>query len=336
MEPLNAIVSVANFMLIPSLAYGSQLALGALGITLIYSILRFAHFAHGDTMALGTAAVIGGTWFLQARGIGIHPLPTALLALPFGIAVMAAYLLAADKMVYSYYRRVRAKPMIVVMASLGVMFVTNGITRLFMGVSETRFEDGERFIFTVRQFRDFTGLAEGLALRSAQAITIVTALVVMVALFWFLNRTRAGKSMRAFSDNEDLALLSGINPERVVMITWLITAALLVIAGTLFGLDKGFRPFNYFQLLLPMFAAAILGGLGSPLGAIVGAYVVAFAETGVTFAWRRVVTYLMPEGMEPSGMVQLLPVDYKFAVTFAILVIVLLFRPTGIFKGKVL
>ncbi|MGY6703143.1 branched-chain amino acid ABC transporter permease [Roseinatronobacter sp.] len=336
MEPLNALVSVTNFMLIPALAYGSQLALGALGITLIYSILRFAHFAHGDTMAIGTAAVIGGTFFLQAQGVSIHPLPTALLAIPFGMLVLIGYLLITDRLVYRYYRRVKAKPMIFVMASLGVMFVTNGITRLFMGVGETRFEDGERFIFSVRDFREYTGLAEGMALRSSQAITIITALVVMVILFWFLNRTRAGKSMRAYSDNEDLALLSGINPERVVIITWVITAMLLVTAGTLYGLDKGFRPFNYFQLLLPMFAAAILGGLGSPVGAIVGAYIVAFAEMGVTYAWRRVFTYLMPEGLEPTSMMQLLPVDYKFAVTFAILVIVLLFRPTGIFKGKVL
>ncbi len=336
MEPLNALVSVSNFMLVPALAYGSQLALGALGITLIFSILRFAHFAHGDTMAIGTAAVIGGTVFLQARGVSIDPLPTALLAVPFGILVLTAYLLATDRLVYRYYRRVKAKPMIFVMASLGVMFVTNGITRLFMGTGESRFEDGQRFIFTVREFREFTGLAEGLALRTSQALTIIVALIAMVVLFWFLNRTRAGKSMRAYSDNEDLALLSGINPERVVTITWVITAILLVLAGTLYGLDKGFRPFNYFQLLLPMFAAAILGGLGSPLGAIVGAYVVAFAEMGITFAWRRVLSYLAPEGMEPSTMMQLLPVDYKFAVTFAILVIVLLFRPTGIFKGKVI
>ncbi len=336
MEPLNALVSVTNFMLIPAFAYGSQLALGALGITLIFSILRFAHFAHGDTMALGTAAVIGGTFFLQAQGVSIGGLPTALLAIPFGILVMVLYLLAADRLVYKYFRKVKAKPLTFVMASLGVMFVTNGITRLFMGVSETRFEDGQRFIFTIREFREWSGLAEGMALRTAQATTIVTALIVMVVLFWFLNRTRAGKSMRAYSDNEDLALLSGINPERVVVITWTITAILLVLAGTLYGLDKGFRPFNYFQLLLPMFAAAILGGLGSPLGAIVGAYVVAFAEMGITFAWRRVLTYLMPEGMEPSTMMQLLPVDYKFAVTFAILVLVLLFRPTGIFKGKVI
>ncbi len=336
MDLLSAVVSLTNFMIVPALSYGSQLALGALGITLIYSILRFAHFAHGDTMALGTAAVIGATFWLQGQGVGLGPLPTALLALPAGMAVMIAYLLAADRLVYRYYRRVRAKPMIFVMASLGVMFVSNGITRLFMGVGETRFEDGARFVFNVRDFRAATGLDEGLALRTSQLLTVVTALIVMAALFWFLTRTRAGKSMRAYSDNEDLALLSGINPERVVAITWTITAMLLVLAGTLYGLDKGFRAFNYFQLLLPMFAAAILGGMGSPLGAVVGAYVVAFAEMGVTFAWRRVAGYLLPDALEPSGMVQLLPVDYKFAVTFGILVIVLIFRPTGIFRGKVL
>ncbi len=94
--------------------------------------------------------------------------------------------------------------------------------------------------------------------------------VVVVALFWFLQRTRMGKAMRAYSDNEDLALLSGIDPDRVVFWTWVIAAALATIAGTLYGLDKSFKPFTYFQLLLPIFAAAIVGGIGNPLGALVG------------------------------------------------------------------
>lgn len=331
---LNALVLLTNFILIPGLAYGSQLALGALGITLIYGILRFTHFAHGDVMALGTASVILITWFLQANGIGIAPFPTALLAIPFAVLLTIAYLLAADRTVYRFYRRVRAKPIILVMASAGVMFVTNGLTRLLIGPGEQRFEDGERFILTVRDFRAWSGLSEGLALRSAQALTIVVALLAMAALFWFLNRTRAGKSMRAYSDNEDLALLSGINPERVVLISWCIVGVLLVLAGTLYGLDKSFRPFTYFQLLLPFFAAAVLGGLGNPLGAVVGAYVVAFAELVITYAWRRFFSYLLPEDWMPGGLMQLLPTDYKFAVTFALLVLVLIFRPTGIFRGK--
>jgi len=333
---LNALVLLSNFVLIPALSYGSQIALGALGVTLIYGILRFSHFAHGDVMAFGTATVILFTWFLQANGIGLGVLPTALLAIPFGILCTVAYLLAADRLVYRFYRKVRAKPMIVVMASLGVMFVTNGLTRLLLGPGEQRFEDGGRFIIGVREFRDWSGLAEGLALRTAQGLTIGVTLIAMAVLFWFLNRTRAGKSMRAYSDNEDLALLSGINPERVVLITWTIAGVLLVLAGTLYGLDKSFRPFTYFQLLLPFFAAAILGGLGNPMGAVIGGYIVAFSEMGVTYAWRRFFSYLLPEDWMPSGLMQILPVDYKFAVTFAILVLVLLFRPTGIFKGKAL
>lgn len=333
---LNALVLLTNFIVIPALAYGSQIALGALGVTLIYGILRFSHFAHGDVMAFGTATVILFTWFLQGQGIGLGVLPTALLALPFGILCTVLYLLAADRTVYRFYRKVRAKPMIVVMASLGVMFVTNGLTRLLIGPGEQRFEDGTRFIIGVREFRDWSGLAEGLALRTAQGLTIGVALLAMAALFWFLNRTKSGKSMRAYSDNEDLALLSGINPERVVLITWAIAGVLLVLAGTLYGLDKSFRPFTYFQLLLPFFAAAILGGLGNPMGAVVGAYVVAFSELAVTYAWRRFFSYLLPEDWMPEGLMQLLPTDYKFAVTFAILVLVLLFRPTGIFKGKAL
>ena len=128
--------------------------------------------------------------------------------------------------------------------------------------------------------------------------------------------------------------MSGINPEKVVMVTWLIVAGLTTIAGVLYGLDKSFKPFVYFQLLLPIFASAIVGGLGNPLGAIAGGFVIAFSEVFVTYAWKKVLTYVAPEGLEPSGLVQLLSTDYKFAVSFMILLIVLLFKPTGLFKGQ--
>src|SRR5690606_16310620 len=111
-------------------------------------------------------------------------------------------------------------------------------------------------------------------------------------------------------------------------------AALATIAGVLYGLDKSFKPFTYFQLLLPIFAAAIVGGLGSPLGAIAGGFVIAFAEIAVTHAFKKELTYLLPESLAPDSLVQLLSTDYKFAVSFSILIIVLLFRPTGIFRGK--
>ncbi|UWQ17026.1 branched-chain amino acid ABC transporter permease [Jannaschia sp. M317] len=334
MELLNAFVTLANFVLVPAIAYGSQLALGALGVTLIYGILRFSNFAHGDTMAFGTMSVILVTWAMQAVGIGFGPLPTALLALPFGIALTALLVLGTDRLVYRFYRRAKAVPVTFVIASLGVMFVMNGLVRFIIGPDDQRFADGERFIITARDFKTMTGLDEGLAIKTTQAITVVVAIIVVAVLFWFLNRTRTGKSMRAFSDNEDLALLSGINPERVVVITWIIVAGLATVAGTLYGLDKSFKPFTYFQLLLPIFAAAIVGGLGSPLGAIAGGFLIAFAEVTITYPLKKVLGYALPESLEPHGLVQLLSTDYKFAVSFVILLIVLLFRPTGLFAGK--
>ena len=331
MDILNALVAILNYVIVPATAYGAQLALGALGVTLVYGILRFSNFAHGDTMAFGTAMTILFTWGFQAMGIGLGPLPTALLALPFGIAATAALILGTDRVVYAYYRKVRAAPVILVMVSVGVMFVMNGITRLLIGVDEIKFDDGARFLITAKEWKDWTGRAEPLAIRSTQALTVVVAGLVVWALFWFLAKTRTGKSMRAYSDNEDLALLSGIDPNRVVAVTWILAAALATIAGTLYGLDKSFKAFNYFQLLLPVFAAAIVGGLGSPLGAIAGGFVIAYSEVAVTYAWKKVAAYV---GFESDGLLQLLSTEYKFAVSFAILIVVLLFRPTGLFKGK--
>ncbi|MEL6582327.1 MAG: branched-chain amino acid ABC transporter permease [Pseudomonadota bacterium] len=333
---LNALVLLTNFVLLPGLAYGAQLALGALGVTLIYAVLRFSNFAHGDLMAFGTMCTILVTWGMQAVGLGLGFLPTALLALPFGIAAAAALSLGIDRSVYSYYRARRAPPVTFVIASVGVMFVLNGLVRLIIGPDDQRFLDGERFIIRAREFRDMTGLDEGLALRTTQVLTVVVAVIAVIALFRFLNHTRTGKAMRAYSDNEDLALLSGIDPKRVVLITWIIAAALATLAGVLYGLDKSFKPFTYFQLLLPIFAAAIVGGIGNPVGAIAGGFLVAFSEVTVTYAYRRFLGHLVPEDVMPEGLVQLLSTDYKFAVSFVILVVVLVFRPTGLFRGRVI
>ena len=324
---LNALVLFANFVFVPGLAYGSQLALGALGVTLVFGILRFANFAHGDLMAFGTMVTILATWGLQSMGIDLGPLPTALLALPVGILVTIALSLAIDRSVFSFYRKRKSAPVVLVIASVGVMFILNGLVRFIIGPNDQRFADGERFLITAREFRQMSGLSEGLAIKLTQGLTVVLAVVVVIALFWFLQRTRTGKAMRAFSDNEDLALLSGIDPQRVVMVTWIIAAALATIAGVLYGLDKSFKPFTYFQLLLPIFAAAIVGGIGQPIGAIVGGYVIAFSEVTVTYAYRKFLRYLLPENLQPDGLVQLLSTDYKFAVSFIILVVVLLVRP---------
>lgn len=333
---LNALVLLSNFILVPGFSYGAQLALGALGVTLIFSILRFSNFAHGDTMAFGTMVTVLMTWWFQSMGINLGVLPTALIAMPFGIVAAILMVLVTDRAVYKFYRKQRSAPIVFVMASVGVMFVMNGIVRFIIGPDDQRFADGARFIIKAKEFKAMTGLSEGLSIKVSQGLTITIAVIIVIALFMFLQRSRTGKAMRAFSDNEDLALLSGINPERVVMITWIIAAALATIAGTLYGLDKSFKPFTYFQLLLPIFASAIVGGIGNPVGAIVGGFVIAFSEITVTYAYKKFLVYLLPENLEPSGLVQLLSTDYKFAVSFVILVLVLLIRPTGIFKGKVI
>ncbi len=336
MDFLNAIILLLNYLFVPALSYGSQLALGAIFVSLIYGILRFAYFTAGDLMSFGTMFTILFTWYFQSLGIGLGFLPTALIAIPFGIIVTIFYVLLKDKLVFSYYRTKKSPPVMLAMVSIGTMFVTQAIVRIIIGPFDRRFFDGEKFIIRANEFKEMTGLNEGLAIKSTQVITLFVTIVVVSILFWFLNKTKTGKSMRAYSDNEDLALLSGIDPKKVVMTTWVIAAILATVGGALYGLDKSFKPFTYFNNMLPIFAAAIVGGIGNPFGAFLGGYVIAFSEILLTYAYKKFFVYLLPESLEPDSLLQLLSTDYKFAVSFSILVVVLLFRPSGIFKGKVL
>jgi len=336
MDFINSIILLLNYIFVPALSYGSQLALGAIFVSLIYGILRFAYFTAGDLMSFGTMFTILFTWYFQSLGINLGILPTALLAIPFGIIITILYVLAKDKLVFSYYRTKKSPPVMLAMVSIGTMFVTQAIVRIVIGPFDRRFFDGEKFILKANEFKEMTGLNEGLTIKSTQVITLLVTIIVVSILFWFLNKTKTGKSMRAYSDNEDLALLSGIDPKKVVMITWVIAAILATIGGTLYGLDKSFKPFTYFNNMLPIFAAAIVGGIGNPFGAFLGGYVIAFSEILVTYAYRKFFIYVLPESLEPDGLLQLLSTDYKFAVSFSILVVVLLFRPSGIFKGKII
>ena len=333
---LNSVIVLLNFIIIPGITYGSQLAIGALGVTFVYAILRFANFAHGEIMSFGAMITILFTWFFQSQNIGLGILPTALIALPIGIVATIILCIISDKFVFQYYRYQKSVPVVLAMVSIGVMFVINAIIRIIIGTETIKFSDGQKFIMKAKQFKVMTGLNEGLALKSSQVITILITIGLLTFTFWFLQKTKTGKSMRAFSDNEDLALLSGINPDRVVFITWVIVGVLACVAGTLYGLDKSYKPIIYLNLVLPIFASAIVGGIGSPFGAVLGGYVIAFSEIMVTYAYKKFFVYILPSSLEPSGLVQLLSTDYKFAVSFSILVIVLLIRPSGIFKGRVL
>ena len=332
----NAFVLLLNFIFVPALAYGAQLSLGALAVTLVYAVLRFSNFAQGDTMAFGTVIVILFTTYLQGIGVNLGFLPTALLAIPVAIFACIVYMLLIDKFVYAYYRSKNSKPITIVMASIGVMFVTGGIVRFIIGPGHHNFSDGSRFLIGAREFKSMTGLNEGLAIKTSQFLTLTIAILLVGFIFYFLRKTKTGKAMRAYADNKDLALLSGINPNSIVRITWILAAILTVMAGVLYGLDKGFMANSYHQLLLPIFASVIVGGIGSPIGAIIGAFVISFSEIVLTYVYKKFFIYLLPEQLEPTGLIQFLGTEYKFAISFVILVIVLLIKPTGIFKGKVI
>ena len=336
MDFLNGITLIANYIIIHGLTYGSQLALGALGITIIYSVLRFSNFAHGEFMSFGAMSSVLLSWLFISLGITLHPLPTAIIVLPIAIVFTISYCIIIDKFIFKFYRKQNSKSVINLIVSIGVMFFTGGLIRFIVGPGDKNFFDGERFILKARTFKNITGLNEGLTLKTTQGITILLSVLLVILLFWFLNKTKTGKSMRAYSDNKELALLSGINPEKVVLITWIITGTLACVAGTLYGLDKSYKPFTYLHLVLPIFSAAIVGGVGNPVGAIIGGFVIAFSELIITFAYKKIFFYFLPINFAPEGLSQILSTDYKIAISFLILVLVLLIKPTGIYKGKII
>ena len=165
---LNALVLVSNYVLIPALSYGSQLALGAVGVTLVFGILRFANFAHGEMMSFGCMVAIFTTWWFQSMGISSGIFPTAILALPFAILITALLAVAIDRSVFSFYRKRRSRPVTFVVASVGVMFMLNGLVRILIGTDEIIFRDGQKFLIKAGAFKKMTGLSEGLALKQTQ------------------------------------------------------------------------------------------------------------------------------------------------------------------------
>ena len=132
MDFLNALILLLNYIFIPALTYGSQLALGAIFVTLIYGILRFANFATGDMMSFGTMVTILFTWYFQSLGISLGVLPTALLAIPFGIFFMILYMLSIDKLVFKYYRTNKSPPVQLAMVSIGVMLLPKHLLGLLL------------------------------------------------------------------------------------------------------------------------------------------------------------------------------------------------------------
>lgn len=334
---MNELIFFINKVLVSGAAIGSVYAMGAIGVTLVFGILRFAHFAHGDMMTMGAFFAFALTVMFPGAG-QVFGLPTGFVMLPFAMALTAVIAVALDKTFYQPLRENHVSPVVMVMASIGVTLMLQGLIRLFGGIEARHFFFDERKdIFRIAL--PFESASRKIVITEPQILLFLFTLFAVFAIHYILNRTKFGKAMRAVADNPDLARVSGINIDKVVIVTWLIAGSLAAAAGTLLSLDVSLKPDLSFNLLLPIFAAAIVGGVGHPYGAIVGGYVVGFAETLSIFNWAillRPFRDSFPEWLELPTKLALVPTEYKITVPFFILVLILVWRPTGIFKGKVI
>jgi branched-chain amino acid transport system permease protein len=208
-----------------------------------------------------------------------------------------------------------------------------GLIRVFAGTGTRQLDAGAKDIYRVA-----VG-GRDIVLTEPQLLLFAFTAVAVVALHLFLTRSRMGKAMRAMSDNPDLARVSGISTESVVRTTWIIAGALAAGGGTLLALDVTLKPDLSFNIILPIFAAAIVGGIGQPYGAIAGGLLVGFTETLAVFNWSvllRPLKPFLPDWLEIPAKIAFVPTEYKIVVPFFILVAVLIWRPTGIFKGRLL
>ncbi|MCL2895065.1 branched-chain amino acid ABC transporter permease [Brenneria tiliae] len=283
-----------NFYLIPGIVQGSIYALGAIGITLVYSIMRHGHFAHGDLSTFGAFLALFFTTTLAL------PLYAALL-----LAIVFTGLIGVglDRL---FYANLRNRPKIITtIASFGVALMLRSVVQVVWGVNTENYVQG-----ISRPSNWF-----GIRIKEDEIITVAIVLGIVFILNFFLTRSKWGKAMRAMSDNPDLALLSGIDNKKVITLTWMIVGGLCAASGFLLGLNSEVKSMMGWNMLLPMFSAAILGGVGRISGAVVGGFIVGIAE---------------------EISVLFLPAEYKMVSAIAILLLVLLIRPTGIFRGKVL
>jgi branched-subunit amino acid ABC-type transport system permease component len=288
----------------------AEIGLLALGVTMIFAVLRFAHFAHGEMALIGAYAALA----LIKAGL---PLVLACIA---GVCIAGAVAVLCDRLLI---RKIRKSPgLVLLIASIGLSIFLRHIVATIWGVDALSFPSpsvGTHDIF-------------GAFVTTLQIWIVVTALVAMFGFHAFLYRTRFGKALRALSDNSDLAQARGINVERVVPILWFVVGAYAGLGGILIGLETILTPEMGYNIMLAVFSAAILGGIGSIYGAVLGAVIIAFAENVlVAFDWSGPVSLF---GLLPIDGPLYVPTGYKVAVSFVILVLVLIFMPRGIMKGS--
>ncbi len=303
-----------NFYLIPGLVLGCIYALGAIGITLTFGILRFANFAHGELMMMGAYLTWTVGAILAAVGIAVHPLLAAIPAT--GLVILL--FLGTDRFFYKPFRK--SHTIKVVMASFGMMLIVRSAVQVIWGPNQLTFVPG--IAKPNGPLREFSGdLGAMLLVPNKHLLIFAGTLILVFVLNYVLTRTRIGKAMRAVSDSPELAQVTGIDVDQVIRATWIIGGTCAMAAGVFLAMDIQLLETTMgFRMLLPMFAAAILGGIGKPYGAVVGGLVIGLAEELSAYPW--------------IGDAPLLSPGYKTGVAFAIMVVMLIVRPQGLFKGR--
>jgi branched-chain amino acid transport system permease protein len=291
---------------VDGLLTGSMIGLGAIGVTLTYSILRFSNFAHGDFMAWGTYATLVAVSAIGAMFGKIAPIGALSFGWPLivaavvGCAFTGLLALALDKVLFS---RLRAKgqSIIVVMASFGASMALRSLLEFIFTSRPTYFSRAIQMAMPV---------GFGIRITPDQIALLIITAALVAATHLLMTRTQAGRSMQAVSQNPALARVVGIDVSRVVRVTWMLGASLACIAGVMIGILVQIRPLMGFDMLLPMFAAAILGGIGSVPGAVLGGLIIGLAE---------------------AAAVQFVGAEWRAGVSFVILMAVLFIRPIGLF-----
>ncbi|BAY28615.1 inner-membrane translocator [Nostoc carneum NIES-2107] len=281
-------------LIINGIAVGSIIALGAVGLTLTYGILRLSNFAHGDFLTLGAYL----TLLVNSAGVNIW------LSMVLAAAGTVVMMLVSEKLLWSRMRSLRATSTTLIIISIGLaLFLRNGIILIWGGKNQN-------YNLPVTQALDIFGLK----VPQNQLLVLGLAVLAILALHYLLQNTKIGKAMRAVADDLDLARVSGINVEQVILWTWLIAGTLTSLGGSMYGLITAVRPNMGWFLILPLFASVILGGIGNPYGAIAAAFIIGIVQE-VSTPW--------------------LGSQYKQGVALLIMILVLLIRPKGLFKGTI-
>ena len=295
--------------LLDGILVGSILSLGAIGLTMVMHILRFANFSHAELLSIGAYValvfdqIFKVTMPLMANAIGSLSMTWALvLATIFSMVFTGTSAVLFDWLVF---RRIREKgeELSMVFASFGLALIVRNLIGLIFGLNTKLYS--QDIVFATVLSRDPL-----LVVKLDQLATFFITLVLMVVIHIVLSRTTFGYSLRAVGENPELAQVNGINLERAIMAVWIIGGGLAAVAGVFYGLTNQINPMIGRDLVLPVFAATIVGGIGSIYGALLGGFIVGLAS--------NLALIILPSGYSPS-------------VPFIIILAVLLIRPNGLF-----